>query len=153
MIHVRPRVEVTVKVKANMQFKKIFEVAEVFLCRFPRVNPRAHHALNSETVRQRSWCASLYTCQNTRIPTWMRVGSLRFVYDGERLTPTETPAEVSCLFPFLFTPLTRIHLSQRSMEDGDVIDAHLQQARVQLILILSTIFTSVQLGGSSCLHS
>lgn len=30
MIHVRPRVEVTVKVKANMQFKKIFEVAEVF---------------------------------------------------------------------------------------------------------------------------
>ena len=83
----------------------------------------------------------------------MRVGSLRFVYDGERLTPTETPAEVSCLFPFLFTPSTRIHLSQRSMEDGDVIDAHLQQARVQLILILSTIFTSVQLGGSSCLHS
>ncbi|KAI0264563.1 hypothetical protein BGY98DRAFT_604042 [Russula aff. rugulosa BPL654] len=31
-------------------------------------------------------------------------GSLRFVYDGERLSPTETPAE-------------------RSMEDGDVIDA------------------------------
>ena len=28
-IHVRLRAEVTVKVKANMQFKKIFEVAEV----------------------------------------------------------------------------------------------------------------------------
>lgn len=55
------------------------------------------------------------------------------MHDGERLSPTETPAEVSCLFLFLFTLLTRIRLSQRSMEDGDVIDAHLQQARVHLI--------------------
>ena len=29
LIHDRLRVEITVKVKANMQFKKIFEVAEV----------------------------------------------------------------------------------------------------------------------------
>lgn len=63
----------------------------------------------------------------------MHVGTLRFVHDGERLSPTETPAEVSCLFLFLFTLLTRIRLSQRSMEDGDVIDAHLQQACVHLI--------------------
>ncbi|KAH9961937.1 ubiquitin-related domain-containing protein [Russula dissimulans] len=62
--------QVTVKVKANMQFKKIFEVAEKRFGKEP--------------------------------------GSLRFVYDGERLSPTETPAE-------------------RSMEEGDVIDAHLQQ--------------------------
>lgn len=62
--------QITVKVKANMQFKKIFEVAEKRFGKDP--------------------------------------GSLRFVYDGERLSPTETPAE-------------------RSMEDGDVIDALLQQ--------------------------
>ncbi|KAN0133462.1 ubiquitin-like protein [Lactarius tabidus] len=61
---------ITVKVKANMQFKKIFEVAEKRFAKDP--------------------------------------GTLRFVYDGERLSPTDTPAE-------------------RSMEDGDVIDAHLQQ--------------------------
>ncbi|KAH9172483.1 hypothetical protein EDB89DRAFT_1965545 [Lactarius sanguifluus] len=69
---------ITVKVKANMQFKKIFEVAEV--CRDILREPRV----------------------------LTRVGTLRFVYDGERLSPTDTPAE-------------------RSMEDGDVIDAHLQQ--------------------------
>ncbi|KAH9023177.1 hypothetical protein EDB85DRAFT_1992436 [Lactarius pseudohatsudake] len=74
---------ITVKVKANMQFKKIFEVAEV--CR--------------------------YILREPRVLT--RVGTLRFVYDGERLSPTDTPAE-------------------RSMEDGDVIDAHLQQARTHL---------------------
>jgi hypothetical protein len=34
LIHDRLRVEVTVKVKANMQFKKIFEVAEV-ICTTP----------------------------------------------------------------------------------------------------------------------
>ncbi|KAI9463772.1 hypothetical protein F5148DRAFT_1211064 [Russula earlei] len=71
--------QVTVKVKANMQFKKIFEVAEKRFGKDP--------------------------------------GTLRFVYDGERLSPTETPAE-------------------KSMEDGDVIDALLQQV-----------------GGGSHLHS
>lgn len=34
----------------------------------------------------------------------MHVGSLRFVYDGERLSPTETPAEVSCLIPLKILP-------------------------------------------------
>ncbi|KAI9431228.1 hypothetical protein H4582DRAFT_2085330 [Lactarius indigo] len=67
---------ITVKVKANMQFKKIFEVAEKRFGKDP--------------------------------------GTLRFVYDGERLSATDTPAE-------------------RSMEDGDVIDAHLQQARTHIL--------------------
>ena len=53
----RHRVEITVKVKANMQFKKIFEVAEVL----GAVHSVYAHALIiplfSETIRQRTWCA------------------------------------------------------------------------------------------------
>ncbi|KAI0260367.1 ubiquitin-related domain-containing protein [Gloeopeniophorella convolvens] len=62
--------QITVKVKANMQFKKIFEVAEKRFGKEP--------------------------------------GTFKFVYEGDRVLPTETPAE-------------------RSMEDGDIIDAHLEQ--------------------------
>jgi len=65
----------------------------------------------------------------------MRVGSLRFVYDGERLSPTETPAEVCCPIR-LASPSPDAHppcCTQRSMEDGDVIDALLQQACVHII--------------------
>ncbi|KAI0065157.1 ubiquitin-like protein [Artomyces pyxidatus] len=61
---------ITVKVKANMQFRKIFEVAEKRFGKDP--------------------------------------GTFKFVYEGERVQPDETPAG-------------------RSMEDGDVIDAHLEQ--------------------------
>ncbi|KAI0029016.1 hypothetical protein K488DRAFT_57304 [Vararia minispora EC-137] len=66
---------ITVKVKANMQFKKIFEVAE----------------------------QKFGKDQNT----------LRFHYEGERLLPEDTPAS-------------------RGMEDGDMIDAHLQQVHLSL---------------------
>jgi hypothetical protein len=73
---------------------------------------------------------------NTRVsPTLTRVGSLRFVYDGERLSPTETPAEVCCLIPLIFSS-SDAHSpcgTKRSMEDGDVIDALLQQACAHLI--------------------
>ncbi|KAI0315485.1 ubiquitin-related domain-containing protein [Amylostereum chailletii] len=61
---------ITVKVKANMQFKKIFEVAE--------------QKFGKES------------------------GTFKFVFEGERVLPQDTPAG-------------------RGMEDGDVIDAHLEQ--------------------------
>lgn len=61
---------VTVKVKANMHFKKIFSVAEERFGKDP--------------------------------------GTFKFVFEGERLNPVDTPAG-------------------RGMEDGDVIDAHLEQ--------------------------
>jgi hypothetical protein len=73
---------------------------------------------------------------NTRAPpTLTRLGSLRFVYDGERLSPNETPAEVCRLIPLIISS-SDAHSpcgTQRSMEDGDVIDALLQQACAHLI--------------------
>jgi hypothetical protein len=73
---------------------------------------------------------------NTRVPpTLTRVGSLRFVYDGERLSPTETPAEVCCLIHLILSS-SNAHSpcgTQRSMEDGDVVDALLQQACAHFI--------------------
>ena len=57
------------------------------------------------------------------------------MYDGERLSPTETPAEVCCLIPPIILS-SNAHSPrgiQRSMEDGDVIDALLQQASIHLI--------------------
>jgi len=57
------------------------------------------------------------------------------VYDGERLSPTETPAEVCFLVPLIFS-FSDAHspcATQRSMEDGDVIDALLQQACAHLV--------------------
>ncbi|ETW76711.1 hypothetical protein HETIRDRAFT_328680 [Heterobasidion irregulare TC 32-1] len=61
---------VTVKVKANMHFKKIFSVAECGL--------------------------------------WHSIGTFKFVFEGERLNPVDTPAGLG-------------------MEDNDQIDAHVQQ--------------------------
>jgi len=61
---------ITIKVKANMTFKKIFDAAEK---RFGKDS-----------------------------------GTFKFVHEGIRVRPEETPAE-------------------RGMEDGDVIDAHLEQ--------------------------
>ncbi|KAI0052225.1 ubiquitin-like protein [Auriscalpium vulgare] len=61
---------VTVKVKASMQFKKIFEVAEKRFQKDP--------------------------------------GTFKFVFEGERVQPEDTPASLN-------------------MEEGDVIDAHLEQ--------------------------
>lgn len=59
------------------------------------------------------------------------------MYDGERLSPTETPAEVRCLIPLIFIFSSSDANSpcgtQRSMEDGDMIDALLQQACTHLI--------------------
>ena len=79
-------------------------------------------------------CIPLHLPNTRALPTLTRVGSLRFVYDGERLSPTETPAEVCCLI--LILPSSDAHSpcgTQRSMEDGDVIDALLQQACAHLI--------------------
>jgi hypothetical protein len=56
-----------------------------------------------ETIRKRSWCARLHVHGLTRREPQVltRLGTLRFVYDGERLSPTDTPAEVRCyLSPF-----------------------------------------------------
>ncbi|KAH7915765.1 hypothetical protein BJ138DRAFT_1122292 [Hygrophoropsis aurantiaca] len=61
---------ITVKVKANMPFKKIFDAAEK---RFGK-----------------------------------DAGTFKFVYEGKRLNATDTPAGVD-------------------LEDGDMIDAHLEQ--------------------------
>ena len=87
-------VGITVKVKANMQFKKIFEVAEV--CRDLSLLSRTSLILLAETIRKRSWCACLHIRPLTRCESQIltRLGTLRFVYDGERLSPTDTPAEV-----------------------------------------------------------
>ncbi|KAG6331368.1 hypothetical protein ID866_7719 [Astraeus odoratus] len=81
--------EITVKVKANMQFKKIFEAAEKRFGKEPN--------------------------------------TFRFVYDGNRLRPEDTPAEVrpATLCPKLH-PTAR---TQLNLEDGDVIDALIQQVR------------------------
>jgi hypothetical protein len=78
-----------------MQFKKIFEVAEV--CHKFSESPRTLLIIRiSETLRKRSWCARLHIRGMTRREPQVltRVGTLRFVYDGERLSPTDTPAEV-----------------------------------------------------------
>jgi hypothetical protein len=87
-----------------MQFKKIFEVAEV--CRYVlRVIKHTSHLI-AETIRKRPWCAYLHIRGLTRCETQVltRLGTLRFVYDGERLSPTDTPAEVRCpLCLFLYS--------------------------------------------------
>jgi hypothetical protein len=91
-----------VKVKANMQFKKIFEVAEV--CRNVLPIYRAAQLIcMAETIWKRSRYARPHICGLTRRERrpLTRLGTLRFVYDGERLSPTDTPAEVRCL-PFTF---------------------------------------------------
>ncbi|KAA1470899.1 hypothetical protein DENSPDRAFT_836827 [Dentipellis sp. KUC8613] len=61
---------ITIKVRANTEFKKIFEAAEKRFGKDP--------------------------------------GTFKFVYEGERVNAQDTPA-------------------QREMEDGDIIDAHLEQ--------------------------
>ncbi|KAG2131148.1 ubiquitin-related domain-containing protein [Suillus cothurnatus] len=62
--------QITVKVKHNMAFKKIFDAAEKRFGKEP--------------------------------------GTFKFTYDGKRLTPENTPIDME-------------------MEDGDIIDAHLEQ--------------------------
>jgi hypothetical protein len=91
------RVEVTVKVKANMPFKKIFEVAEVCVALY--VLSHAHFFSSLSQKRFGKDPGALFynyglTSFSKRSSNLTCVGSLRFVYDGERLSPTETPAEV-----------------------------------------------------------
>ncbi|PPR06303.1 hypothetical protein CVT26_005135 [Gymnopilus dilepis] len=82
--------QITVKVKANMKFAKIFEAAEK---RFGKDPGMMMVVLASLLFQQLHVSA---------------IGTLRFTYEGNRVQPTQTPAELE-------------------MEDGDQIDAFLQQ--------------------------
>jgi hypothetical protein len=101
-----------------MQFKKIFEVAEV--CHnVLRVIKHTSYCL-AETIRKRSWCAHLRIRGLTRYETQVltRLGTLRFVYDGERLSPTDTPAEVCYPLLSLLVVLTRTSWQCLAVDGG-----------------------------------
>jgi len=106
------------------------------LCYSVRVYPTRSYYSSSRNASAKILVRFPLHLPNTRVPpTLTRVGSLRFVYDGERLSPTETPAEVCCLNPLKLSS-SDAHSpygTQRSMEDGDVVDALLQQACAHLV--------------------
>ena len=56
------------------------------------------------------------------------IGTFKFIYDGERLQPQDTPASVRqpTALPF---GLTHGRAYQHGMESGDIVDAHLEQVR------------------------
>ncbi|KAI9566595.1 hypothetical protein HD554DRAFT_2174252 [Boletus coccyginus] len=81
--------KITVKVKANMPFRKIFEAAEV---------------RRAVVV----WLSRLDPARRRNASRKNQAGTLRFAYEGKRLRPEDTPVELD-------------------MEDGDQIDAFLQQ--------------------------
>jgi hypothetical protein len=88
------RLAITVKVKANMQFKKIFEVAEVR--RVSSTHATAAHAPAIAKVRQRSkYVRPLFRpSRKGTDDSAPAADTLRFHYEGERLGPDDTPASV-----------------------------------------------------------
>jgi hypothetical protein len=62
------------------------------------------------------------------------LGTFKFVHDGKRLRPDQTPGEVRelyalyCMFPTRFLQL--------EMEDGDQIDAFLEQVSSHILELL-----------------
>ena len=96
--------DVTVKVKANMKFGKIFEVAEVSPLSVIRVPLRS--SLTMRVVRKNSTRIQVRVfASGSGSPRVLisAIGTLKFVFDGTRLRPEETPAEVQ--------PLSLLHVS------------------------------------------
>ena len=88
-----------------MQFKKIFEVAEVCIAMFPHAHGLP--AFQKRFGKEPGAPFHVRSLTSSKPRVFTRVGTLRFVYDGERLSPTDTPAEArSPLLPFLMA-LTR----------------------------------------------
>lgn len=56
--------------------------------------------------------------------------SIRFLYDGQRIQPEQTPKEVAlCECVYLVSSVSSLQLE---MDDNDIIDAVLQQVNTQL---------------------
>ena len=62
--------------------------------------------------------------------SFVRSGTFKFTYEGQRVAGDQTPAEVRFLQSFPLYDLLLIALpSQLSMDDGDQLDAFLEQVR------------------------
>jgi len=133
-----------------MQFKKIFEVAEV--CRFSTWPPALivdHFTTpRSETIRERPWYVHL--APHFSGTDKIEGNDLERVQDHYDLCTRVS----DCLPPrplrrYVPSPLRFLSLfltcfasrTQRSMEDGDMIDAHLQQACTWLLSPLSMLIS------------
>lgn len=83
--------DITVKVKPNMPFRKIFEAAEVVMS--SSHTGYTDHVAETFSKRTRQVSAT----GSTRCTHDYRAGTFRFVYQGDRLKPDGTPAEVRFL--------------------------------------------------------
>ena len=66
---------------------------------------------------------------STLLSALIETGTFKFIYEGERLQPQDTPASVRQPTPTFPFDLTHGRIYQHEMESGDIIDAHLEQVR------------------------
>ena len=123
--------EITVKVKSNMRFSKIFEAAEVCCHSIFLSLPSLVEISCLETIWETIWSVPCALCfmEGLYIAySFFFVGTLRFTYEGRRIAVEDTPASVS---RFSFQPAKQFSLNSTKkkleMEDGDQIDAFLEQ--------------------------